>query len=54
MTNGPHKHTCSICHAPFYCTILMECFIVEAYAVCFKPECVVEWEEPKPEVDDEA
>ena len=44
MTNKPHKHVCSICNAEFWCAILMECFIEDQYAVCFKPECVVQWE----------
>ena len=44
MTNGPHQHTCSICHAPFHCRILVECWIEERYAVCFKQACIDKWE----------
>lgn len=53
MTNGFHKHTCSICKAPFTCQIISHCFIEDRYAVCSRPECEAEWEKPKREDWDE-
>ena len=49
MTNGSHQHTCIYCEQPFYCRILVECFMEPAYAVCDKPACIMKWESPKPE-----
>lgn len=44
MTNGPHRHICSICLEAFYCLILVECYIDEAYAVCNEQACIDKWE----------
>ena len=49
MTNGPHQHTCIYCEHPFWCRILVECFMEPGYAIDFKPECIAKWESPKPE-----
>lgn len=43
MTNGPHHHTCSICHQEFWCRILMECYVEDIYAVCNKQACNDQW-----------
>ena len=46
LINGPHKHTCIVCHRIFHCRVLIKCFIEDRYAVCDKPKCVAEWERP--------
>ena len=51
MINGFHKHTCSICRQEFKCLVLVACFIEDRYAVCDRPECIIEWDKPRSEED---